>query len=35
MNTFSFIGGIFVGAGLMLALLLAGVVAFLYWYDRK
>jgi len=33
-NTLSFVGGVFVGAGLMLALLIVAVVAMLWWWDR-
>ncbi len=34
-NTLSFIGGVFVGAGMMLFLLILVVVFLLYWYDRN
>jgi hypothetical protein len=34
-NTLSFVGGVFVGAGLMLLLLLAAGVAVLYWESKN
>lgn len=33
-NILSFVGGVFVGAGLMLALLIIALVALLYWESR-